>query len=511
MKLFKFSTVIICLFVLGTTGAFAQDFGFDDFAEEESASPALVWSGKGGLDIRGWIDTKNGYSSLNDIGDNTKMEYLPYLNLGINYSGSFSDFEAKTKFNKWSLGDYKWDMLDELTARLYAGNWVIEGGKMRLVWGKGDKLHILDNFNANDYTDFLIPDYIDRRISEPMLHIVYSAPTAASVRIEGVYTPMMTADRFASDGQWVPYSVSHLSDTVKSAVMHNANVDFASGDTVSALSALSFNSDSLYEDTASFKYGQAGLRITGTVGKVDLGASYYYGHYKQPSANMEKYALSAREIAILQSQASAGDENAGNALKTARYSYPSLDYDRLQVFGVEAATVLWKLNLRAEAAYNMTDDFSGDDPWVHNNSVAWLCGFDIDLPVSNLNFNIQETGTVVLKSGEIGGLFEEYDVDYDSDGHYTNNKIVINLSDSYLHEKLTAEISAVVGIENKEVLIMPKLNYNIRDGFNVVLRGAYLHSDDSDGEFYNFTAYKDGSSVKTKDKAFVQLAVRYDF
>ena len=56
MKLFKFSMVAICLFVLGTTGAFAQDFGFDDFAEEESASPALVWSGKGGLDIRGWIE-----------------------------------------------------------------------------------------------------------------------------------------------------------------------------------------------------------------------------------------------------------------------------------------------------------------------------------------------------------------------------------------------------------------------------------------------------------------------
>ena len=284
---------------------------------------------------------------------------------------------------------------------------------------------------------------------------------------------------------------------MKEAVTYNAMADFDEADNIeTALSALSFASDSLYEDTASFKYGQAGLRITGTVGKVDLGASYYYGHYKQPSANMEKYLLSAMNIA------NGADE---------KYSYPSLDYDRLQVFGVEAATVLWKLNLRAEAAYNMTDDFSGDDPWVHNNSVAWLCGFDIDLPVSNLNFNIQETGTVVLKSGEIRGLFEEYDVDYDNDGHYTNNKIVINLSDSYLHEKLTAEISAVVGIENKEVLIMPKLNYNIRDGFNVVLRGAYLHSDDSDGEFYNFTAYKDGSSVKTKDKAFVQLAVRYDF
>lgn len=512
MKLLKCCAVGACLFAFGAESFFAQDFGFDDFSEEEeSPASSVAWSGKGGVDFRGWIDTKDGYSSFSDIGDNTQMEFQPYLNLGISYSGSFSDFEAKTKLNKWSTGDFKWDLLDELTARFYAGNWVFEGGKMRLVWGKGDKLHVIDNFNANDYTDFLIPDYIDRRIAEPMLHIVYNAPTASNLRIEGVYTPIMTTDRFASDGEWVPYSVTHLTDIVTDAVKYNAKLALANNKTDDALSLLSFDQDSLYESTASFKYGQAGVRVTGTLGKVDVGASYYYGHYKQPSVNLEKYAMSNKNIARLNAAAAAGNTEAVEALKTAAYEFPSLAYDKLQVFGVEAAAVLWKFNLRGEGAYYMTDDFAGDDPWVHNNSIAWLAGFDIDLPFSNLNLNIQEIGSVVLKSGEIGGNFEKYDVDYDSNGNYTNNRIVINLSDSYLHEKLTAEIIAIVGIEAKEVMIMPKVSYNVRDGFNIVLRGAYLHADDENGEFYNFTAYKDGGTVKTKDKAFVQLGVRYDF
>lgn len=327
MKFFKCCTVGVCLFILGGGTFFAQDFGFDDFSEpEESSASSVVWSGKGGVDFRGWIDTKDGYSSFSDIGDNTQMEFQPYLNLGISYSGSFSDFEAKTKLNKWSTGDFKWDLLDELTARFYAGNWVFEGGKMRLVWGKGDKLHVIDNFNANDYTDFLIPDYIDRRIAEPMLHIVYNAPTASNLRIEGVYTPIMTADRFASDGEWVPYSVTHLTDTVTGAVKDNAGLALDNNNTDAALSLLSFDQDSLYESTASFKYGQAGVRVTGTLGKVDVGASYYYGHYKQPSVNLEKYAMSNKNIAGLKAAAAAGDTEAMAALKTAKYELPSLQY-----------------------------------------------------------------------------------------------------------------------------------------------------------------------------------------
>lgn len=497
----------------GDLSAASDDFGdFGDFgADASEKTNPLSFSGSGGLDVRPWINTQYGYHSFSDLGENTKMSYNPFFKFAINYSPAFADFEAKIKLNKWTLGDFKWDILDELTARFYAGDWVFEGGKMRLVWGKGDKLHVLDNFNANDYTDFVIPEYIDRRIAEPMIHIVYNAPIKSNLRLEGVWTPIMTADRF-DDDVWKPYKVANLEKTVKSAVKNNAKTHFAGSggqpDLDGLIDDLSFDSESIYEDISSLKFGQAGLRLTGTVGRVDLGASYYYGHYKQPSANLENFLMSQMAIA----------QGAKVALE-----YPELEYDMLHVFGVELATILWKFNIRAEAAYNMTNDFSGDDPWTHNNSISWLLGFDIDLPFSNFNINIQETGRAVLKYDKIGDEFEkfgvvakaknlkQYDVDYDSDGNSTKNKFVINISDKYLHEKLTWEITAIIGVENPEVAILPKISYNVKAGFYIVLSGCYLHSDDEDGEFYNFTAFDDGENANSRDKAFVQLGVRYDF
>ena len=205
-----------------TAGAiFAQDFGFDDTESAAETKSAPEFGGSGGVSARAWIDTVDGYSSFDDIGSRTKTDYFPFFNLNTAYSGDRADFEAKLKFNKNSLGDYKWDMLDELTARLYAGDWVIEGGKMRVVWGKGDKLHVVDNFNANDHTDFVIPDYIDRRIAEPMFRVIYNSPLSVNLRIEGIVTPVMTADRFAKSGEWSPFKMAKISGIVRDTLGYN--------------------------------------------------------------------------------------------------------------------------------------------------------------------------------------------------------------------------------------------------------------------------------------------------
>ena len=86
---------------------------------------------------------------------------------------------------------YHEDIIDELIIRGYFldNALTVEGGKMKIVWGKGDKLHVLDNFNADDYTDFIVPDYIDRRISTPMFRVVYSQASASALSLEGVFTP----------------------------------------------------------------------------------------------------------------------------------------------------------------------------------------------------------------------------------------------------------------------------------------------------------------------------------
>lgn len=574
--------ILMIMAALAMTGAaFAQ---YDDFSYEENSEPAITINGEAGVKGRAWLghtDQKNiiqrdpkdlstwgqalkdsngneiledywrnGFSGKKDI-RNAEMATSAYGKLEFNYNGSSSDVNVKFHIDTSEIKDYPEDILEEATARGYFGNWVVSAGKMKVVWGKGDKLHVLDNFNANNYTDFIFPDYIERRLAEPMLSVAYSVPNATNLRFEGIVTPKMTADRFAESGILVPYAQKKLTNTVTGIVTNNLvnsvskNLDptpNSAGLVAGIMGASSFTSDSLYSDNLnSLKFAQAGARMTGTIGSVDFGFSYYYGHYKQPSANLENYIYSVlkaaasdklpevaaekaklvsyglpSELANIKAVQTIGnkyaEEYTGNAVKAVNgehlYDLPSLTYDRLQVFGVEAATVIWKFNTRAEFAYNLTEDTAGTNPWIHNNSIGWVGGFDMDIPVHNLNINVQENGVLVLKKDKIkNGDFKAYDVDYNSDDKYCINKIVTNISDKFFNEKLTTECTTIYGIENKEWCIQPKIEYNPIDGLFFTLSGAYLYSNNENGEFYNFTS----SATRHHRLSYAQLAVKYSF
>lgn len=578
MKISKKVAGTACITAMLAGAAFAQeDFGgFEggDFGtfEEESSTPTLTWNGEAGVDGRMWLDTENGYDKANDVA-NSATEADAYLKLEMNYSGENTDLNGKIKLDSASIKDNPEDVIDEFTARGYFGNWQIEAGKMKTVWGKGDKLHVLDNFNANDYTDFIFPEYIDRRIAEPMVKIAwvpsYAGDLVSNIKIEGVYTPMMTADRFATSGQLVPYTQTALTSSVEAIAKTNLaslveNLEYArleaaraqalkdAGNTaeltsivtnavasgkitidptkvgaymqqgytqeqatakvaaaayeqyltdnltekntayLTALtSASSLDASKFYADTHNIRYGQAGLRVTGTVGSFDLGASYYYGHYKQPTVNASKIPTT---LAKVLSGAEITDDD------------KFIDYDELQVFGLEAAFLVWKFNTRWEFAYNLTRDFDGTNPYIKNNSIAWVGGFDMDLPIHNVNINIQETGKFILKNDEVDKLGAG-DTDFNSDGKYTNNQLVINISDKWLNEKLTTECTTIYGIECKEWCVQPKVSYNVIDGLTFTARGAYIYADNANGQFYNFTA----ENTKHHRKAFVQLSAKYQF
>ncbi|MCR5253745.1 MAG: hypothetical protein K6C98_08540, partial [Treponema sp.] len=455
---------------------------------------------------------------VDGIGD-TGMEATPEAKIGLNYDGGKAGADLQLKITEDTIKNHPEDVIDELTLSAYLENFTLTAGKMKVVWGKGDKLHVLDNFNADDYTDFIIPDYLDRRISTPMIRGVYAVPlnsrTISNVMIEGVYTPIMPVDRFASDGAWKPGKVSKLEGIVTNAVSTNLGMKAAAKDITATpystayiaykndptdatkaatyaaaattyqaalsdyLSYLSYSSklssSDLYPDTNKFEYGQGGLRVTGSIGQVDLGVSYYYGHYKQPSVNFGNYAASVYARAA---------EEAKTGSATTLYALPELTYDRKQTFGLEFSTIAWKFNLRGEAAYNLTDDVAGDDPWVHNNSIQWLGGFDIDLPFWDANLNVQETGTYILKNGEIeDGIYKTMDVDYDSEG-YTNNKVVVNFTTSFLNGKLTPEVTALYGFEHKDLVVMPKVTVKPASSFKIIASGLAMWTyDEEKSEF----------------------------
>ncbi len=582
---------------------FAQDFDFaggDDMGSfEESSTPAVAVTGEVGTDVRAWIgstdegyDTK-GYDSLDSVSKSI-VDANAYAKIDFAYSGDVTDALIKTKLDAATIKAHPEDVIDEAYAggSFKEGTFQFKAGKMKEVWGKGDKVHVLDNFNANDYSDFIFPDYIDRRLGEVMFKATANLSWDYNVKLEGIYTPWMTADRFADSGMLVPASMTTLTETVEGIVKHNAAIDLedslTGGDFSGIVDGLqtmsSFTADELYEDNLkTLRYGQAGLRLTGSLAGIDWGTSYYYGHYKQPSANLGAYidsvktgitnavmayaadpanqatiatnyntefqafaaymgtevygkavaaGLSSYVSPVTGDTVDLTDPTAINAAAqkdalykvcsdhaeewyangtitvTDRYARPSLNYDQVQVFGVEAAFVLLDvLNTRWEFAYNLTEDTAGDNPWVKNNSISWVVGFDIDLPIHNLNLNVQTQGAYILKSDKIkDGAYAEYDVDYNSDGKYTNNKIIALISDNFLNEKLKVEVQGIYGIECKEWMVAPKIEYNAAEGLFLTARGVYLYSDNENGEFYNFTA---GS--KNNDKAFFQLSARYQF
>src|SRR5574344_12020 len=259
----------------------SDDFG-SDFASD-ATSPAAAQSssgvtvgGEAELDGRVYVDEDNASGDKKAF-ENWDAQALPKGKLDIKYEGAKSDIELKLAFNKDVIETYHTDIIDELTMRAYLCSFVLEGGKMKLVWGKGDKLHVVDNFNANDYTDFLIPDYIDRRLAEPMVHIVFNAPknigNLSSVRLEGVYTPFMTADRFATSGRWTPASYSTLSGNVTNAAGTDIATDLVTSEAATQAAYSSTEYTTLTAKATAYQTAYQAYLAAGAAYKADPSAA----------------------------------------------------------------------------------------------------------------------------------------------------------------------------------------------------------------------------------------------
>ncbi len=571
--------------------AFADDFGdFEDFGsfdDSDSFSGSEGFGSGSALEAGATVSTEvRGYVGdlfwiENPKGSDVSIMALPKAVISLKYNGSKSDAELKLRGDEDIIKNHPVDVIDELVLRGYFGNLTAEAGKMKIVWGKGDKLHVIDNFNADDYTDFIIPDYLDRRISTPMLRAVYSMPFA-NMNIEAVYTPLLPTDRFSTDGRWAPAQAAALTDSVtklaKARVaasterLEKARTEanqaatlkamVAAGDTGSAKTALSSmvtsavssgkiknyttqeivdwcvangmdptqfsnqqlagssilgdrysnyvkseltaaeteytlalananslsaNPNVIYPNLWTLQYSQFGGRATWTAGMVDMGISYYNGWFKQPSVNAGKIDT------FLNAYLKNGSVNEDEKF---------LAYDKKQTFGVEASTVLWHFNLRGEGAFNLTDDTEGTNPWVHNNSIGWLGGFDIDLPFWNSNLNVQEYGTYILHGSDCdANVVNHYaDVDYSKKGVYSNNKFAINFTTSFLNGKVAPEVTFIYGIEYGDFVAQPKIIYKPADGLSFIASGMVIVTKDNDSEF-----------AAWKKNSFASISAEYKF
>ncbi len=495
MRKFIFSLTSFAL--LGASLLSAQDFDFgDDFGSDfggdfgDSSSSfsasALEVTGEAEINFRAYFDDEGEYGLPVD---EWKTEAEPKGKINLKYSTDAVSADVKFALSKDVLDNYHEDVIDELTLESYLGNFVVQTGKMKVVWGKGDKLHAVDNFNANDYTDFLIPDYIDRRLAEPMVRVLYNVPKDvgpfSSSRFEFVWTPFMTADRYASSGKWVPAQIKTLKNSLTTTA-ESIITTAASTSQLAAVKMLNNSStlaDNLYPDTKQLKYMQAGARFTTTTGSLDWGVSYYAGRNKKASFDYSKIN------SFVSTYLTMGDADDDDKF---------IDYDFLQVFGLEAAKTFGAYNFRLEGAYDLTKDTAGDDPTIQNNSIAWVAGFDRDLPLSELNVNVQGQGKYILNHDKIN---DNASLDTENGTYENDIKLVVNISDSWNHGKVKPEVSAVYGFQHFDLIVMPKLTWYVSDGLEFSAKGLYMASYKSDRtEFEGWS-----------NNGFVQLGAKYTF
>ncbi|UTC53675.1 hypothetical protein ABH09_03160 [Treponema sp. OMZ 803] len=579
--------------------------GVMNSASMSKSEKILEWHGFAKLDARLWVHP-----------DVKRADAIPVFGLTVSHSSPKTELAADLQLNVRTVKDYPLDILNELTMRAYLGDCVLSAGKLKLVWGKGDMIHVLDVFNANDLTDFTIPAYIDRRIGEPMVHFAYNAPIP--LRLELAWAPSMTPDRIALSDPWVPPQLyrakqsahNHLlgaindstsafslffdetklqqalhdpiSKILKENIPNSITIDMkdivgklnesallegitigkksikkllenlakqkitiptteiiekflppkpdgtpyteaelkaalqgepfltqatafiakqiadtakkAETEFIASLKTAdavigSFRFDEFVKigmnaflpDMHNIKYGQYGIRLSGSAGPVDMAGQYYFGHYKTPSIDVDAMVANAL---------------AGKSLADC------VHYDPVHIFGIDLGTAIAMFNLKSEFAYYMTGDFKGTDPAVHNNSIQWVMGFDVDIPLNNINVNIQNLGawTLGFKKVKENNENGKFDMDWNTAEKSTNNKLIVNISDSWLHENLTDSLTCIWGIEHNDFVIIPKLRYRIKDELYVEGTGAYIYAANKKSEFSNW-----------KNNHFVQASLEYRF
>lgn len=147
----------------------------------------------------------------------------------------------------------------------------------------------------------------------------------------------------------------------------------------------------------------------------------------------------------------------------------ALTYNRIRVLGTDAATVIGRYGLRAEAAYTWTSDDRGDYPLVTNPFLYAVVGGDRTF-LGYLNLNVQyyfrhvsnyrdpnEIADPLLRSVAIQGAVLARQLEEFEHG------ITLRIANKWRHETLEAEISTIYSFTYHDYAIRPKLVYSFDD------------------------------------------------
>jgi hypothetical protein len=170
-----------------------------------------------------------------------------------------------------------------------------------------------------------------------------------------------------------------------------------------------------------------------------------------------------------------------------------LEHHRIQVIGADAATTLGRYGLRGEAAYTMTQDSKGDNPFIKNPFFFMVIGGDRTF-IEYLNVNLQYLLRVVVnyQNPEATGnpvAIEQAVVNNQLD--QIQQGVTARVNYKWLNETLEGEIAGVLFFPRHDYLIRPKVTYAFTDHWKGTIGGDLYR-----GEQRSFFGYlRDNSTA----------------
>lgn len=330
--------------------------------------------------------------------------------------------------------------LNELYLNLWAGIFEISLGAQKVSWGRVDALAPTDNINPINYKEFDILDFSNMKTAIPMLKTnVYLFDDY--LQVEGIFIPVFFSSVFPDDSDWAFYRPS-LPETIEMGPQ-TFNMVYAF-------------TDAVYPEMVPENF-EAGLRIGSSVLGCDFSASYFYTWDDNPSIHQsEDIDFDAGEVNITLTP----------------------EYHRLHIVGLDFATAILDLGIRAEGAFFFTEDLNGEDEAIADPKLKWAIGADLPI-LDYFSINLQF-------SEEIQNLNFT-----DLDDVKTINSIIGGLSGNFFEETLTIMLGGICNIYSDDeetsvdFLLIPQVDCLYFDSLTLTL-GAQIFGGDETSMLGNF-------------------------
>ncbi len=422
--------VILLLLLLTAAMAFGQDGFGDIFGSEEAAETqkSVVLNGEIGFDYKSYLD---------DSWNSDKI-FLPFTNLNLLFTTDSIPVEAKIRLtlegNNLDTILTVGDIVSELSLRSFFSFGYLDLGLLKIEWGKGDGIHVIDPLNPLDQSNGISCDINEMKRSELMAKMNFYI--GGNGLFEVVYKPYFHPVETASTGRWM----------VK---------DFTG-----------FPSP---PDTELPGYSQVAARLTSTIGIFDLGGMYYYGYMTEPGM---KFIFTPTPLPT------------------------EIIFTKAQLFGLEAGWALGPFTFRTEGGYWLSEDREGMISHLYNDRAVWLAGFDFMIPGTTLFISVQEFGSYVVNFDSSNPLDMDTGMSY-GDNAMTNS-VIAAVEGSFYQDKMKIRMAGLYLFEANGYMILPTYTWNIKDDLELSVTGQIFGGDDEGPNPYYAWRNNDSISLNLK-------------